>query len=388
MNSMRGFRAITESVNRRSRRPVLVSIGLLGGVAWHGATIQRATWTLASSPSLELKSFGDSAPLVRVVGATLLRSGEIIVADEALLRVMLFSKDGKSLVSLGGRGTQPGKFQSMGWLGQCARDTIYIHDPVQNRVTTVDANGNLNGVHSATFKGQPVAIPYTLHCARNGAFGLIGWPEAMPPGEPGPHRRTVTVAAAPRLGAKQTELSVLPSPERYRPERTEGHRPLGKTISMALSTTRLFVGTADSFTVQVFDNRGMRQEIIGRNVARRPLTQADKITFIEQSISNLRDGQQRQELRASRTALRYPEYFPAYRRFLVDSRNRLWVEQYPVPTDSSRQWWVFLETGQAGGLLVVPAQFDVLEIEDTYALGTWTDEDGKESVRLYPVSRQ
>jgi hypothetical protein len=354
---------------------------------------QGTAWTLASRPTLSITAFADTLPLARVAGATTLDDGTIAVGDEGLLRVLLFSRDGRPLASLGRRGGGPGEFQLLGWLGPCARDTVFVFDPAQNRITGVDARGRFAGSRPAMPLG-PVGLPpamgrspYILACSRQGAQVLVSWPLQPPPSVPGPHRGTVNIAIAPAPGAPYRLLGTFPGPERYRFAKSDGPRPMGKTVSVALSEHRVFVGTADSFHVEVYDLQGNRQRSIHQRVPLKRFQPPDKAFLLEDALRRLATEQQKQRTREAMEEMEFPRFLPAYQRFLVDRTNQLWIEESHAALDTWRQWWAFAEDGTPRGSLRTPVQFDLYEIDATHALGKWTDEDGVESVRSYPLVR-
>lgn len=234
---------------------------------------QGTAWTLAAKPTVSIAAFGDTVLLARVVGATTLLDGTIAVRDERLLRVLFFTRNGKPIASLGRRGGGPGEFQTLMWMGQCGGDTLSVFDPAQARVTRVDAKGKLVGVRPAMPPG-PVGysqsmgpVPYILGCGRRGAFAMVGWPHQLPPTQPGPHRSTVSIRVARDVASEYKVLGTFSGPERYRFPKSDGPRPFGKTVLVALSENRVFVGTADSFYVEMYDLDGIKRGNIRREVA-------------------------------------------------------------------------------------------------------------------------
>lgn len=85
--------------------------------------------------------------------------------------------------------------------------------------------------------------------------------------------------------------------------------------------------------------------------------------------------------------MEFPQYLPAYGHFVVDAKNRLWIEEAYAAADTWRQWWAFDEDGTAVGSLRTPAQFEMCEISESYVLGKWKGREGEESVRSYALVR-
>ncbi|MDP1859572.1 MAG: hypothetical protein Q8K82_12930 [Gemmatimonadaceae bacterium] len=327
------------------------------------------------------------------MGATTLRDGTIAVGDERLLRVLFFTRNGKPIASLGRRGGGPGEFQTLMWMGQCGGDTLSVFDPAQARVTRVDAKGKLVGVRPAMPPG-PVGysqsmgpVPYILGCGRRGAFAVVGWPHQLPPTRPGPHRSTVSIRVAREVASEYKSLGTFAGPERYRFPKSDGPRPFGKTVLVALSENRVFVGTADSFYVEMYDLDGVKKGSIRREIALKRFRAPDKAFYLGDIIRPLATAAEKQRIRQAVDEMEFPEYLPAYGHFVVDAMNRLWIEEAYAAADASRQWWAFAEDGTAISSLRTPAQFEMYEINESYVLGKWTSRDGEESVRSYALVR-
>jgi hypothetical protein len=64
----------------------------------------------------------------------------LFIADDLELTVFEFDSDGKLIRRIGRKGDGPGEFQEITDLG-FARDTLWVHDRMQNRITFFKANG-------------------------------------------------------------------------------------------------------------------------------------------------------------------------------------------------------------------------------------------------------
>jgi hypothetical protein len=93
----------------------------------------------------------------------------------------------------------------------------------------------------------------------------------------------------------------------------------------------------------------------------------------------------------------YPEALPTHYRVVGAKDGRLWVERGDAPRDPLPQvaeaysepttWDVFSPEGEWLTPVVLPAEFQPLEIGATYVLGVHHDEIGVERVRLYDLTR-
>jgi hypothetical protein len=82
----------------------------------------------------------------------------------------------------------------------------------------------------------------------------------------------------------------------------------------------------------------------------------------------------------------YPTHYPAYARFLIDARGRIWVHEYAHPAPSSRWFLLYPATGEALAVRL-PERFTPHEVSATAMVGVWRDEDGVEHVRVYRLNR-
>jgi hypothetical protein len=356
---------------------------------------QGVRWSLADKPVLIVEAFADTAPFGDITGATTLRDGTIVVADEQVLRLSYFTGAGKPLVAVGRRGGGPGEFQTLVMMGQCSPDTITVIDPAQDRVTRFSSRGRVVDSRSAKPQGpvSPPDIvgrpPYFLKCGRTGALGFVSWPRQEPPSRPGPHRSTVSLAVAASRASGFVSLGVFAGPERYRFIRSDGPRPFGKTVHMAVSSNRVFVGTADSFFVEVFDHQGKRRGSIRADIAlKRFDASKERAAMLERITPVLASKEQKDRARQSVADMQYPEFLPAYARIMTDALDRVWVAESRGAAEADQQWWAFSEGGTLIGGLRTPAAFELYEVSQAHALGKWTNADGVESIRRYQLMRE
>lgn len=347
----------------------------------------QPTWTVAGRPLLDLRQH--IAEFHRISGAATLPNGTVAVADEGDGRVLLFAPDGAPKGRVGRLGAGPGEFRMMIWLGSCSLGSVSIYDPALSRITDVDAAGAITATRPGVVLMGPATArreirPYGLSCAPNGAIGAVGGPRTISP-KPGPYRPAVPIGVS-RVGPALTLIGEFPGTERYRWPTTEGPRHFGRPTLIATSPTRVFVGTADSFFVQIFDHAGAPRGSLRHAVAPKRLTADEREVWIQRNLERL--GGRVNEIAARASLLAegvLPEVIPAYERIIAEG-ERLWVEEGVLPTATQRTWWGFDEGGRVAARLTVPVAFTIYEIAGTMVLGKWTDEEGSESVRRYAMT--
>jgi len=196
------------------------------------------------------------------------------------------------------------------------------------------------------------------------------------------------VAVSQDLAAEYRILGDYAGPERYRFEKSDGPRPFGKTIHVAVSARRVFLGTADSFHVDIFDHRGLKKGRIHRQEPLKEFRAPEKAFYLDEVFRGRRNAEQKRRIRRAVDEMVFPKHLPAYSAFLVDERNKLWIEEAFAAADRSRLWRAFSEDGAEVGTLETPPQFALLELNETDAVGKWTDADGVESVRRFSLVRR
>ena len=255
------------------RRVLEVPLCLLLGVALPAGARAQARWTVDAAPVLDIKGVRDNGDVVfaLALGATRLANGTVVVLDGGQPGLRFFDPGGKLSKTVGRGGQGPGEFRVAYWLGQCAKDTLFVWDPPQQRMTAFDAAGNV--VTSFRPGGNEVLW---LACSRSGAIAYAGTPpregvqRTAPPGATYAFlsgRSKVVVMNT--KGAETATLDGALGVEMVLPGRGGFPRPLGRPMSFAVSATRIFVAEADSSAVHTFGLDGKRLGTIPLSVPER-----------------------------------------------------------------------------------------------------------------------
>jgi hypothetical protein len=343
--------------------------------------VQQQTWALEATPTADITGFRDK-PLGIISGARTLGNGTIAVADRAQLSVFFFAPDGKPVAELGRNGGGPGEFTSLEMVGECTANRLTVFDPLANRLTTVASDGKLVDTKPALLNNKTQSA---FVCASEGGVLAISRSiEAVDIRDmnPGPHRGTMD------LTLDGTKLGNFPGTERFRWREGDGPRQFGKTLLVALTGARVFVGTADSAFVMVFD-RPSRAALPGIRfkLPSKRLTSNEEDTYVALRLQR----RQQQKIRTPNVERlkesiheAFPETTPPYENLIADpTTNHLWVAESVLPTETTRRWWGFTDNGRALGTITVPRALELIEIRPNSVLGKWTDEEGAESVRRY-----
>lgn len=338
-------------------------------------------------PLLELSAFrGD--PFGTIKGALTLPNGNVAVLDESNSSVFFFASSGKPVAKFGRRGRGPGEFRFMASMGMCNADGLSVYDSFEKRITEVSNDGRF----IRTTEIMDIVdnrSPYRILCAVDGSRVVVERPQnwdVIPNQRTGPHRIKVSINIS-NASKDYIPIGVFSGPERFLWPKSDGPRPFGKEISVAVSD-RIFVGTADSFFVEVFDLKGKKLGDIRHELQPKRFTYADRQKYYR----DLQDRRQSQGFKVSTRQIdevvsaALPDKLPIYERFIADRQN-VWIQEGSAPTDAATTWWGFDTNGKLVGTITVPTNFHLFEIRNADVLGKWTNSEWAESVRHYRLVR-
>lgn len=184
------------------------------------------------------------------------------------------------------------------------------------------------------------------------------------------------------------DLGEFPGIERFDYQGPAGQtytsRPRGKVPALALGDERAFIGTADSFEVEVWSLEGVLRQRWRRSFAEQTSRDSDVADYaaVEDSLAGLLGA-----IRQYFPTFPLPETYPAYTRFVLDATDHLWVEHFRTPRAERHLWSVFAPDGEWLGEIEVPPRFEITDVGADYVLGVYRDELDEQSVRMYSLSR-
>lgn len=370
------------------RDPERYESGVVENVApvWN----QANAWHLdtASVLSIGEKEARGTSPFVfgEIIGAVRLSDGRIAVADAHAKQVRYFAGDGRFLRSTGRNGGGPGEFRSISWIGECGGDSVFVYDYSLARMSVLNPSGEFARAFvpqtSVTGRG-----PSGIACSDGGFLAVATRSNDAVRRKVGPHRLTAPIAVISRTGHLEKDLGRFPGPDRYRHPGSDGPLPLGKDVSVAVHGNKVFIGTADTYSIGVFASNGRQRALIRKAGVRQRITAADRNRYIQQDLDQLEDVNQRREMASWYRGLSFPEFFPAYSVLLTDPDGNLWVQDYLRPGEDRTKWSVFDGTGRYLGTLSLPERFTALHVGSDFVLGRWVDSLGVATVRQYPLQK-
>jgi hypothetical protein len=130
---------------RSIRTAVVLLTGLAGTAAMaagQSVPSQPITQAARDAPTLQLTQVvrlgnldGEHDAFGRVMDVALDRAGRILVADDLSHHVVVFARDGRYVGTIGRRGAGPGEFESPWEVATDARDSIFVWDMGQARIS-------------------------------------------------------------------------------------------------------------------------------------------------------------------------------------------------------------------------------------------------------------
>jgi hypothetical protein len=357
------------------------------------------TYTLAG-PSLEIGDVGgaEEYQLHDVSAVVQLSDGSIVIATGGA-EIRWYRADGSFRHSAGGEGDGPGELRNVRYMRALAGDSLLVFDGSNRRVTVFAPNGSY--ARDTTLRGDD-ARPATLAGASWDGTLLTRTVSEAPSSATALYRPTMEFAVV-RDGATKSLRSYRgPEASLHVDGRGGGINsvfisvlPFARAAHAVAAHDRFFIGSSDSFEIDVWDTAGLLVRIIrvvtpqtqvGENlrqayrdgeVARRRRVAAERMQPFD-------EGAARQQLESQR----FSPAVPAYEKLLATSGGGLWVKEYTIPgTDTASQRWTMIDpTGRLEGIIDLPARFTPMHVEDDVVLGVFRGDLDVPFVRRYTFS--
>jgi len=355
-------------------------------------------WRVGDTPSVDIGGRADDSAydLFQVVGALRLADGRIALADGGTQQLRLYAPDGTHLHTVGGVGEGPGEFTGLGLMVSGPGETLLTFDYHQLRISRFDVDGtflvafSLAGVDQATLQMIGVLDDGTVVSRTGGAFAPGSKPDGL-------RRDSVLYVLHELPIAGLDTLGWFPSVEMV--VKNAGGAvsmrslPFGKHTTVVVHGTRVFVGTADTYSISEFDASGVLRTVIRRPYQPIPVSPGMIETYKRGERDNMAtQGDLPPNFRAMFEAMidemPYPDVHPPYQDFIVDRDGNVWVLDPMAEPDGAPTYQVFDAAGIWLGTVTAPEQFRPTDIGSDYVLGVWLDMDLIEHVRLYPLLKR
>jgi hypothetical protein len=323
------------------------------------------------------------------LGPFRLASGLIAAGDVGSVEVRFFDESGELVRTAIGEGEGPTELTMLNELHHCQPGYLVAMDHNRNLLAVIDDEGTFHGRHFYQEDvGRPLYTP--LACNRDGLLLAMDWGYDLASDRErtlGYYRSQVHIWLLNLEGNVLHDFGEFPGTDRSRTEGGSGPRLLSRKTALALAADRAYIGTADEFEIQVFSLDGTLQQSWRRTPFDTTLDPSRIEALVAEEGPDSSFARQLDYYRRTFEEPPLPETLPAYRRFLLDAADHLWVEHYRPLNRGPRLWSIFAPDGAWLGELEVPEAFDVTDVGEDYVLGVWSDELDEQSIRMYGLVR-
>lgn len=365
------------------------------GVRLVRASLTEATprWTLAERPSLVAGSEDGppGAQLDRVRGALRTADGGVVVLSAGTHALVFFDRAGRFVRAAGGRGGGPGEFESPVSLARLRGDSLAVWDGGQRRLSVFGPDGT--HARDVSVQADPGSFfPEVRGVFADGGFVLTPGASvaAMMEGE-GSRRDPLAFIRFGADGAPLDTLGTFPGDETFLVRRESGFAwdvvPFGSRTVGAGGPGAFAVANSGSNEIAVFDASGKLARVVHGPFQPRPVTRGDVDRYRERRLAVAADPQRRREAELILAAAPVPERAPAFGSVLVDARDRLWVQEYPLPGATFAAWAVIDADGRVAGRVEIPVDFQLTDVGDDHVVARVKDELDVERVHVYALRR-
>ncbi len=343
-------------------------------------------WTIDTTPLLEITDDDPDGEVVlgNAVHVTRRPDGGLLVTDQGLHSLRLFSSDGRVQRAVGRQGLGPGEFEFIRQALRCG-DSLFVEDIVTRRVTVHSLDGTITrAMSTSAFAGGTEA--FRSACNAEGLFVHHEW-NRFDPTVRGRRRTPLSVWITSAAGDRRVALPDVDGPESVGFGTGAGRALLGRTPQLGIGRRHVYVGAADSGVVEVY-------ALDGTPAGTRRLPESDlRVTAADLARAKRIDslGQDATMQKETRRIWEFdtpPSTRPAYDAFIVDTDEHLWVRRYPAAGKDNTPWIVFSPDGVHVATVMMSAALTVYEVGQDYVAGIVRDPDsGRHAVVVLSLNR-
>jgi hypothetical protein len=298
----------------------------------------------------------------------------ILIADHQPPSVVVFSVDGEWLGSVGGVGEGPGEYLSAGDVDVGPSDSVYVMDWRESILRVYDPT-DFTYVRQVRFPYDEDWGSVTSAVGVSDHGPIVRYNTMIVPDNVGKPRHSYAVLTS-WTGERIRELARLPNLGLYAGLTSDG-QPSAQEIKFApnsvfrLSASQLFYsGLNAEIDIMVTSLVGDTVRTIRRPHNAVPLTRNDIPAGLDAEVRKM-----------------YPEFKPAYRYFVIDDQENIWIKDYVEAPASEARWQVLDSEDRMIGEVLLPRtlRLYVIDTANALAYGTLRSESGEHLVVVYSV---
>ncbi len=314
----------------------------------------------------------------RIMGIAVDSKDRILVADRQPPSVAVFSVDGEWLGSIGGVGEGPGEFITVGGVHVSPSDTVYVMD---SRLGSGSPRLNVY---------DPADFTYVRHIQFQHDEDWGAATSAVGVSDRGPIMRRNTMTLPDNVGEPLHSYAVLTSWSGERIRELARLPALGLYAGLS-SDGRLFAQEIKYAPYSVFRlsasqlfYSGLSAEIdilvtsLAGDTVRTIQWPHDPVPLTRNDIPAGLDAEARKM---------YPEFKPAYRSFVIDDQDNIWIKDYAEAPATEVRWQVLDSEGKMIGQVLLPRtlRLYVIDTANELAYGALRSESGEYLLVVYSV---
>lgn len=360
-----------------------------------------ARWRLAASPTVRLDDDGTrERQFTRIVGATRLPSGNLVVADGPARELRVFAPNGRFLRSLARPGSGPGELERLDWFTRLG-DTLAAGGFANRRVTVFDSAGAFSYARAIDVSGaadpmhpEVPTVPGAVAMGRMADGRLLLFTRRAVPVQPPTHIFRDTVRVGIQLAAAAgTEVQWLGQfgnrsslASFVNGEFRMTRHPLLPQLLWAISDNAVWLMQSDGTDI-VRVRRDGSQRRVQLPAMSSPLTEEVLQLWRDQEVTRAADARMAAVAAEMFNRRWLPRLAPNVTEIVAGFGGEVWLSLFPSDPSSPKAYLIVDSTGTVAAQAQGPSNVRFLEIGLDYALGVATNADGVESIVQYQLIR-
>jgi hypothetical protein len=350
----------------------------------HAQLPQPPEWPVSAEPILSIGAADGEEPYLftTISSVDRLSNGQLVVAEGSAAEIRIFDRQGGFVRGMGRRGEGPGEFAWVDRARVLDGDSMLAWDGRLRRISVFDSAGELVRTENVT---APRAGPLIVEDVFSDGSLLLVVLDG---------NRGTYAYFDPRSLAEPTSIVTIENEATYTD--AEGRFwpiPFVARHSIATSPDRLYVATGDAFGYEAYGTDGSLLLDVAVYHDPQPLTSEAIDAYKEQRRAEL---QQRAEQAARQgmvvrepplDELPYPDVLPVIDDLLIDAAGLVWLRAYTHSASDAHAWHVFDAEGEYRAVVRIPPGLRVMRVEEEAVLGSWTDDLGVRTLRVYSLDR-
>ena len=345
----------------------------------------QAPWKVDTTPVFDIVIARHGAHVHPLpVGAVRLTDSTILMASAHDDLILIKPSQGQ-IRRVGQSGESAGEFRHISWVGRCEADSAFVWDRMRRRMTVLAPNGSIARDYPVPPNETDGPSPETVACSGRGVFAF-----QPVPGRGGGDGTSVVRGIAPitiadNRGHDIGRIAEVSGSELVQLGGGAGPRPLGKATVLAVGTDRVYIGTSDSASIDVFGLDGRRLPSIAVDVPTRRPSKLNYEQAVEAAISAVPPALS-PAIRQWLLRLPIPDSMPPYGALQVDADDVVWVV-LSAPGDAQTLVRALDQQGRSIAQVEVPRFIRITEIGRDYILGVYPDGAGQPHLAMYRLQR-